>query len=315
MNEFVAVLKAHYGIECTNIVPQQGGWSALAYKVVDNKNSYFMKVYKKSRASTSRWTALIDKYMPVTIWLMQNSGLKGKIPELVLTKKGEYKYESEEAIYLLYKYIDGETIGNQNLSEEQMGQIGEIVAELHSFGEEIPVKTDALQEDFKVPFLPVMRHILDKNLDKVPIDIAELLNPSLDQIRKLMATVEKLSVSLQNSYLKMALCHTDLHNWNMMKTDEGKLMLIDWEGLRLAPVEADMMFLVDHPHVTSFLSVYRKRHKHFTLNREALRFYQGRRRLEDIWEFIEQLLFDEQGTNERDETKNLLANELAQIAK
>jgi spectinomycin phosphotransferase len=44
-------------------------------------------------------------------------------------------------------------------------------------------------------------------------------------------------------------------------------------------------------------------------------FYRGRRRLKDSWEFIEQLLFDEQGANERDETKKPLANELAQIAK
>ena len=52
--------------------------------------------------------------------------------------------------------------------------------------------------------------------------------------------VEGLSEILRRSNPKMALCHTDIHNWNLMQRDE-QLVLIDWEGLKLAPVKADLM--------------------------------------------------------------------------
>ncbi|MEJ8544734.1 aminoglycoside phosphotransferase family protein [Brevibacillus borstelensis] len=309
MDEIKTMLKEQYGIDCTNVLPQQGGWSALAYKVLDDQRAYFLKVYEKSRASTSKWTALIDMYMPVTVWLQQNSSLKGKIPVPLFTTNGDYKCESEDAIYLLFQYIDGETIGNRELSKEQLYQLSEIVAELHSYGEEISVKTEELREDFEVPFLQELRNALDNDLNKLSTDVAEMIEPWVERIKGLSESVRRLSASLKNNQLRTALCHTDLHNWNLMQA-EGKLVLIDWEGLTLAPVEADLMFLVDHPHFDTFLSIYRKRHKAYALNRDALQFYQEKRKLEDIWEFIQQLLFDEQDAQERAETISLLAKEL-----
>ena len=80
--------------------------------------------------------------------------------------------------------------------------------------------------------------------------------------------------------------------------------------LKLSPPEADMMFLVDKPYYNEFLSVYQKIHKKFEINPQALKFYQVRRKLEDIWEFLEQLLYDEQDVKERIVTINHLREEL-----
>jgi spectinomycin phosphotransferase len=104
----------------------------------------------------------------------------------------------------------------------------------------------------------------------------------------------------------MALCHTDLHCWGIMEFRAG-LILIDWEGLKLAPVEADLMFLIDKPYFHDFLTSYKEKHNNFELNHDALHFYQGRRKLEDIDEFIEQLIFDllpeQEGMNTKDYLK------------
>ncbi|WP_139185035.1 hypothetical protein [Aneurinibacillus thermoaerophilus] len=85
----------------------------------------------------------------------------------------------------------------------------------------------------------------------------KMIEPRVKRIKGMANTVEKLSTSLKYSRLRMALCHTDIHNWN--------LMLVDWEGLKLAPVEADLMFLVDNPHFNTFLSIYRKLHKNYAI--------------------------------------------------
>jgi len=301
MNAIQAILKQHYGLDQANITPQKGGWAALAYRVSDNERTYFLKVYEKSRTSTPKWTALIDHYVPIMIWLAQHSGLRGKIPVPLLTHTGHYKCEDADGIYLLYEYIVGETVGEKALTSEQVRQLSEIVAELHSFGEEIPLDTDAIKEQFDVPFLQPLKDTLNAEYGSLPNDIREAINPHIERVNQLIDRVERLAASLKNSSLNMALCHTDLHNWNMMQAGR-QLILIDWEGLRLAPVEADMMFLVDKPYYDEFMSDYRKRHSHYAVHPDALQFYQDRRVLEDIWEFMEQLLFDEQEPEERADT-------------
>ncbi|MBM7587448.1 thiamine kinase-like enzyme [Bacillus pakistanensis] len=312
MNRIKTILNNHYEIDNINVSPQQGGWSALAYKVFNNTNTYFLKVYEKSRASTPKWTALIDKYVPIMVWLREHSSLKGKIPVSLFTKNGDYMCEDDEGIYLLYEYIDGDTVGDKVLNKEQVYQLSEIITELHLHREEIPIETDAITEDFNVPFLQQMRGTVDKGYKNMADDVKDLINPYIEQMISLVDTVEKLSVSLRKSQLKMVLCHTDLHNWNLMQSEQ-QLILIDWEGLKLAPVEADLMFLVDQPFYDEFLKIYQKNQENFVINLDALQFYKGRRKLEDIWDFLEQLLYDNQDEQERTDTMNYLSKELKVI--
>lgn len=312
MNQIKTMLKAHYDIDGMHVFPQQGGWSALAYKVCTTQHAYFLKVYEKSRASTPKWTALIDNYVPILMWLLHHSGLKGKIPVPLLTNTGHYQCEDENGIYLLYEYIHGETIGDNVLTREQVSQLSEIIAELHCHGEDIPMGTDAVKEDFQVPFLQPLTNILDMEYCKMPSEVRERLQPYIGQIQDLVHTVIKLSGRLKNGNVNMALCHTDLHHWNLMQSEQ-QLMLIDWEGLKLAPVEADMMFLVHEPYYDQFMSIYQKYHHDYVINADALQFYQGRRKLEDIWEFLEQLLYDMQDAKQRKATLNNLTKELQDI--
>jgi aminoglycoside phosphotransferase (APT) family kinase protein len=108
LDKIKEILHHHYGLEAPHVIPQQGGWSALAYRVKTGEQSYFLKLYEKSRASTPKLTALIDIYSPLLLWLHQNSRLKGKIPVPLTTKDDHYRCEDDYGIYLLYKYIAGE---------------------------------------------------------------------------------------------------------------------------------------------------------------------------------------------------------------
>lgn len=314
MNQVKSILKDFYDIEINVVSPQRGGWASLAYKVSNKNQSYFLKVYEKSRASTPKLTALIDQYVPIMVWLMHNSSLKGKISVPFKINSGEYKCEDEYGVYLLYEYIEGQTIGDQDLTKTQVRQLSKIITELHSHGEGIPVETDAIKEDFDIPFLQTLLHTLHKRRNDLPSDIWELIHPYIPLLNDLIQTVQELSQNLKNCDLRMSLCHTDLHNWNLMQSGQ-ELILIDWEGLKLAPPEADLMFLVDKPYFNEFLSIYQKTHQNFSINPEAMTFYEGKRRLEDIWEFLEQLLYDKQGEQERVITMNYLQEELNGISK
>lgn len=312
MDHFKTVLRHQYDIEAVDVTPQQGGWSALAYKVNSDQHSYFLKVYEKSRASTPKWTALIDKYVPIIQWLSRETRLQGKLPVPLLTRNAAYKHEDDMGIYQLFAYIEGKTIGSQPLNSMQVRQLAEIIAELHLYGEEIPVSTSAIREGFLIPFAEQFREMLNDDIDRLPDDVNEIVKPFANILATRMNDLEMIAEELRGSEVIMKLCHTDIHNWNLMQSGQ-ELILIDWEGLRLAPVEADLMFLVDQPFLEEFMATYRKTHTNYVVNRQALEFYQIRRRLEDICELLEQLLFDEQEEKDRVETIGHLKGELNKI--
>ncbi|RKN75885.1 phosphotransferase [Paenibacillus ginsengarvi] len=301
-----------YNLELTDLQAQQGGWAALAYKVCSNERIFFLKVYEKSRASTPKWTSFIDHYVPITVWLMDNSRLTDRLPVPVPTLSGDYKCEDDEAIYLLYEYIEGETVGDRDLTAKQAAELAAIIAELHLYGDEIPVETEAIRENFAVPFLAQMKETLDRDMDKLSAVVREFLLSCRESLVTRMNSLEQLSADLKEKEIKMALCHTDLHHWNLMQSDEC-LILIDWEGLKLAPVEADLMFVQDKSYYDEFMAVYCGVHRGFTPHRDVLQFYRHRRKLEDIWEFMEQLLFDRQDERARAETIRHLIQELTEI--
>ena len=91
----------------------------------------------------------------------------------------------------------------------------------------------------------------------------------------------------------MCLCHTDIHEGNILVNNKG-LILIDWEGLKLAPPEADFFDIVQREWSERFFNEYERKHPNFKIDLETLKFYQLRRTLVDIWEFIEQIQYDEQ---------------------
>ncbi|PYI55273.1 phosphotransferase enzyme family protein [Paenibacillus flagellatus] len=309
MDNRVAILKDRYGLERMNVIPQQGGWAALAYRAFDGERTFFLKAYEKSRASTPKWTALIDAYAPILVWLARHTGLSGNVPVPIPTESGAFRCEDDQAVYMLYEYIAGETVGGKPLTGGQIRRLAEIVAELHRYGERIPVDTDAVKERFDVPFLKPLRRLLHEPSDRMPTDVGALLEPFARSVGRLADTVEELSGRLKAGSPRMALCHTDIHRWNMMQTDR-ELILVDWEGLKLAPVEADLTFIAEEPYADDFMAVYREVHPDYEPNADAMRFYRGRRKLEDIWEFAEQLLYDDPDASGREAAMDGLTKEL-----
>jgi len=157
---YYELLDEHYGIFASRIIEQEGGWSAQAYRVETSNGIFFLKAYDKRKHSTNIWTAKIDSYMPIVLWLHNNTELKGRIVCPVLTKNSNYKIEDDSGIYILFPYIEGHTLCDQPLSVVQANEIAKIIAKLHRHGAEIPVPTDTITEDFSVPFCDGLKEII-----------------------------------------------------------------------------------------------------------------------------------------------------------
>jgi Ser/Thr protein kinase RdoA (MazF antagonist) len=304
------ILGSVYDIKALFLQPIPAGWSSAAFKVHAPSGDYFLKVYDKNKPTAQSWIARTDAYMPVVLWLNDHTPLRQKMTAPLLTWDGSYKYEDAAYLYMVFPFIDGWTINDAKLKPDQTRELAEIVALLHAYSTEIPVPTDDLLEIFDISFCDALSVWLKNNQDSV---LNKALTPHADIIARSIESLRKSVDTLRHSEMRYSLCHTDIHGWNLMQSD--RLVLIDWEGLKLAPVEADLFSFTDTFFFgyawEDFLTVYRSVHKAFEVNPIALRFYRLRRRLEDIHTFAESILFDNLTREEKNRSLFHLKQECA----
>lgn len=286
------LLQAEYGLLATDVEQTTGGWSADAYIARTADSGYFVKVYDKNRPSVGHWIARIGDYTPAVLWLYANTPLKDRMIAPLPTLSGGYKVESAARVVLLFPLIHGAALCEARMTRAQAEEIAEILAELHAHGREIGAPTEALLEDYAIPFYDQLSaYLVDPD---IPEALHAALAPYAPMLINDLEVLKGLAQELKDSSPPCVLCHTDVHGWNLMQSD--RLILIDWEGLRLAPAESDLFsfsdgFFFDYAG-EAFFPRYAKARGGSVINETAMRFYRLRRRLEDIAEFANSIIND-----------------------
>lgn len=292
MPDLTRILKQEYHIVPVDIQPQFGGLSAASgYKIQTAGEAYFLKAYDKSKKAAAKWTSLIDLYIPILLWFNQDTDLKGKIVNPIRTVTGEYKCEDDECIYLLFSFIHGYTIGDASLTTAQAIELAHIIGILHqNSSETVPGSYEQMTEDFSLPFCNDIDFFIENNLYHSASGVKRIVTSYLPQLKSATATAFQMSRRLSDIKPALVFCHTDIHNYNIMQAE--RLFLIDWEGMMLAPPEHDIMFIYGNPYFDDFMKVYRNYHHDYKIDETVLDFYFLRRKLEDIWAFIEEIIYD-----------------------
>ena len=303
--EITEILSEHYGIHNALLTVVEPGWSALAYRVDTDSERYFLKVYDKTRYSSQVWIQGIDSYMPTVVWLGEHTPLRERIPHVIHVMDGGYKYEDEHRVYILFGWIDGITPRDEPLTRPQLTSLAGIVAGLHSFGEQIPTSPNVIREKYDIPFYDSLISRAQSANENIP---GEYLQTIIEKLQEL----SEMSRALSALNLPNVLCHNDIHGWNVITHGDG-LVLLDWEGLSFAPREADLfMFKYERywgRRWDEFCDEYNKTHPNLELNETAMRFFQLRRRLCDVDEFINNIVLDNASDEVKEEARVILIRE------
>ena len=309
MDEYNRILQNEYGIVANKVFPITGGWSALAYKIESENGTFFLKVYEKQKILTDSQLKKLDLCMNVVSWLERNTALQGKINTPVLTKRSDVMVETQDYSYLLFSYIDGITPQTTPLTISQQKELAEISGELHRHGTDIPFDLSSIQETYEIPCaeLSSMKYNLNDSL---------CVHRHYDMIMRAIEQAHNMAERVKSIGLPHVLCHTDIHGWNLIQS--SRLVLIDWESIKLAPAEADLYtFWGDWywgdskwgSYWETFLPIYQQLCPWYIVNEDNLRFYQIRRHIEDINDFYRQYLYDDMTENETNEVISCLERE------
>ena len=306
MDKLKQVLNTQFGIICNDITEIYCGFDDknTHYKVTAGSKAFFLKVYDKSKVQTFQWTENIDIYMPILVWLNDNTNLQGRIIRPYKTVQGGYCFEDDENIILLFDYIEGDTAGKV-LTHKQLLEAAEILANLHNVGNDIPIDMNRIKEDFSVPFCFSLERFIAKKYSSTPAYIKSILQPCLEQLMVKNEKLKSLSEKFKKMDFDMTLCHMDAHGYNLIQGE--RLVLVDWEMAKYAPPELDLCVFTKPEYWDTFIEHYSKLRPDFVLNNDLLLFYVHRRNIEDIWELINTILNNKQSSEQQQLELELLS--------
>ena len=121
----------------------------------------------------------------------------------------------------------------------------------------------------------------------------------------LLRRTRTLAREIRAAHLPFVLCHTDLHEGNLLICENGEIYIVDWDAPLLAPKERDLMYFGGiqgwyGPDGLNDGDLFYRGYGHETLLvPEALSYYRYERIIEDIVDFFKQIALTQGAENDR----------------
>ena len=204
------------GVLVSDPTPINGGFLHRMYDVKTARGHYAIKALNPN------------------IMIRKEAVLNYKLSEIIANKvsekikvscannyNGSYLQNIDEQYYLIYDYINGQTIGTDEITAEHSYKIGSILAIIHNTDfSEVPYDSDSDETSVVIDF----EFYLNEG-KKASSVWYELLNNNLE---KLYMLTEKMNSALSESFSKKIISHCDLDYKNVLWND-CEPTIIDWE--------------------------------------------------------------------------------------
>ncbi len=282
------------------ITALQSGFVAQAFLLEVDAHQAFVKCYDRERAITARMLRSNEFALPVSAWAVAHTPLRGRMTAPFATTAGTFTVDMGRFVCVAFDYWQGVMPCAQPLSATHVEHLATTIAWLHRSTSQVPWPAHVEREDFSARWDASLAAYLGSGWGQLAGDLHAVVAPYRTALRQMHARFGAVAAQLQHQVVPLVLCHTDIHCMNML-VDADQTVLLDIEGLKLAPPEHDFMFVWDEPHWPQWYAAYQRICGETPVDAQRLRFYQERRVLEDIYEWIEQVVSESPEGAERQE--------------
>lgn len=243
---------AAYGLSVDGVARLPGGYTADCYRVRSGASDYLVKVWRPERMVNPHTLGL-----PGTL---RDAGLPVVAP--IPTASGELSTSTGRGTVAVFPFVDGVAApGWSSWTDELLHRFGAMLARVH--------RVD----------VSGLGHLPHDRLAVLP-DPPAVSYPGLDRYREELAEQHRRLAAIRPSVGPLVLCHTDLAGDNLLITESGGLIALDWDEAVIGPAELDFMLLAE-PDARPFAKVLEGYGDAAALSLRRLEFCMLRRYLAD----------------------------------
>jgi spectinomycin phosphotransferase len=289
-----------------SFLPLGADLNTAVYRVVAGGEVYFLKL---------RGGAFDPAGVEVPR-LLSDHGVTHIIPPLP-TGDGRLWATLGDYTVILYPFVEGEDGYTAWLTDAHWVMLGATVRQIHDVPLPAVPAGRLPRESYGPRWRDTVRTLMNEALEPTHVDAlaaeaAAFLRDKRSQIGALLHHTEMLVTQLIDQPSPLVLCHADLHAGNVHITPDGRLFIVDWDTLLLAPRERDLMV----PGGSQGYSrppdeeeaLFYEGYGPIAINAAAVAYYRGARILEDIAVAGDQLLHHTGGEDRAQEFVYLQSN-------
>jgi hypothetical protein len=275
----VPQIEKNYGIKINDFSPAPRGYCAETYYADSNIGRLFIKVYLNPRFKENVFSSLDAQYA-----IAEKVDF---IPKPLKKTDGGFMLETENSCgIVIYNCIDGE-----DFETETGFELMPLLAEIYKL--RLECKTS---EKFILPCEQKLDNIFNGNTF-ISKELKNYLEKKSPYIVEKWNYFKNLSRVLAGRKSTQYITHSDAAG-NLMADKSGKLFIVDWDDIMLAPIERDIWFFInDEKNRNEIQNILHENGIPWEHNREYHRYYIYKRFFEDLYDDLEK---DIMGTEKPD---------------
>jgi len=237
-------LQEHYGLTPLSLefLPLGLDTRSVVYRVMSENGA--PNLLKARSGSFYEPSCLVPRYL-------NDQGIRSVVAP-IFTKRHTLWASFEDWTVIVYPFLDGDTSWT-GMSDEHWKEVGTAFKRIH----QVAPLSHGFQSLRKETFDPTeyalrlrafeIQHIDERRHDNVyERALRSSWTAHQGAIHAAVSSMEKLSRALQRRSGPYVLCHADLHPANLIRDRAGRVFVIDWDDVMLAPKERDFIY-VSHP--------------------------------------------------------------------
>ena len=288
--ELTDAVRTAYGIEATSFAFVPGyDMQAASYDVGAAGGRWFAKV---------RFGPIADAPLEVPRALLDAGVSNVLAPVRTLTSALSHPIDDGRTL-VLSPFVVGRNAMVAGMNPDQWRTFGSSLRAVHDGGLEGRFADRLPAETFALPSAAIVRGVLARR-PSVDSAAAERLGAVLEdhrgRIGEVLERAEALGAQLRSRPFDLVLVHSDIHAGNVLVANDGRILLVDWDGPMLAPRERDLLFVIGsriardvQPHEEAW---FFEGYGAVAVDPDAIACYRYERIIEDIGEFARSVFDD-----------------------
>ena len=286
-------LRDRYGLEVDGLTFVPYGldsWSYIA-RSTDGQRTFVKLTHRASPTNTPGGSEL-----PLMAGL---AALGVPVPRPLPDRDGGFLNHIDAYDLLVLEYLEGRNLEDETTWPEDLyRRVAELVAMVHASTASVRSLVDRV-EDYELPFLPGLVASLAaveagnarSADDTTTATLRPLVALRAADLRSAIRRLDEYRDRARAQDSEQVLCHTDIWGSNLLRSSDGTLHLLDWNGALVGPPERDLFMFTGTSffppeRLAWFLDQYEAAFRPVRLDAATFGFCLYRRNLEDLAGFV-----------------------------